>query len=401
MEAVLEACLAGRVDEAVELLDGGADVETRGDWLRVPPKYPCVSGTPLLAAAEAASVPLVRILLERGADLEACSSNMHHNPLHWACANSSLEMTELFLDRGANIEARDVEGSPPLHFVVETCSEGHVAVLQLLLDRGAQINSKDDTGRTALHWASRRSAAAVAVLLDRGADIEARTAQGRTALATAAMELQPEIVSVLLARNADMNTQDLWGVTPLMHAAAIGSLEMITMIASRGAQLDLVNANGGTALELAAMWDELEACLLLVREYGAELPEQLPAVYGAMFALNDPDHPPDEDDPDHDDWRPRLTDAELADRVAQLTAARDAYLLQKKRDDNWERRKALLCTLVGSGLRLTAAQQAEQAAVQAALDTSAPIPGDVRDAEWLKRHVLSSEGFVRRIASFV
>ena len=35
------------------------------------------------------------------------------------------------------------------------------------------------------------------------------------------------------------------------------------------------------------------------------------------------------------------------------------------------------------------------------LDTSAPIAGDVRDAEWLKRHVLSSEGFVRRIASFV
>jgi len=87
---------------------------------------------------------------------------------------------------------------------------------------------------------------------------------------------------------------------------------------------------------------------------------------------------------DEYDERPRLTDADKAEARAQLVAARASFLLQKKRDENWARRREFLQTLLAGGLRHSEAQQAEQAeqaeqaSLQAAVDTSAG--GSVRRA---------------------
>ena len=87
-------------------------------------------------------------------------------------------------------------------------------------------------------------------------------------------------------------------------------------------------------------------------------------------------------------------------RPASLPAVppRDAFLLQKKREENWQRRAPLMHVLIGSGLRLTAAQQAEHAAFQAAMDYAAPIAPVPVDR---LRDIFSNEGFVRTITTFV
>ena len=91
------------------------------------------------------------------------------------------------------------------------------------------------------------------------------------------------------------------------------------------------------------------------------------------------------DEADEYDERARLTGADKADARAQLVAARAAFVLQKKRDENWARRRVFLQTLLAGGLRHSEAQQAEQAeqallqaALQAAVDTTAG--GSVRRA---------------------
>jgi pimeloyl-ACP methyl ester carboxylesterase len=164
-------------------------------------------------------------------------------------------------------------------------------------------------------------------------------------------------------------------------------------------------AGGGLhALYFAAIYAQLEACLLLVNPLGMD-PAALASGgrsalshYGLDLDNNDPAHPPVPADPS---WRPRLTDADKADARAQLVAARAAFVLQKKRDENWARRRVFLQTLLAGGLRHSAAQKAEQAALQAAVDTSAVLSDVPRDREYLKQQVLGHEGVVRRVASFL
>ena len=127
--------------------------------------------------------------------------------------------------------------------------------------------------------------------------------------------------------------------------------------------------------------------------------------YGCSLDNNDPE----DEDVNDPDTRPRLSPADKAERVALLRTASAAYLLQQQRDANWRRRYPFLQTLLSGGLRLSAAQRAEQAQVQAALDTSVAIPPIPRHTKklnraYLLRQILScqcNEGVVRLVASFL
>ena len=162
-------------------------------------------------------------------------------------------------------------------------------------------------------------------------------------------------------------------------------------------------------MHIAAFNDRPEVCALIIAK-GLD-----PATEGNddNSALSHYGFWLDNDDPN--DWneeemggpfRPPLTDEEKEDRVAQLKAARDAYLLQKLRDDNWDRRAAFMHTLVGSGIRLTAAQTAEHALIQAASDKSAKIPPIPRKTKaqniaYLNKQIFGTEGYVRKVTEYI
>jgi hypothetical protein len=168
------------------------------------------------------------------------------------------------------------------------------------------------------------------------------------------------------------------------------------------ANLHSVTNLGRNALHCAAFYDQPEACLLLI-SHGLD-----PATtdndgwsalshYGCFLDGN----APEDEDVNNPDTRPELSPEAKAERRALLTAAREAFLLQQRRDANWKRRFPFLDALVGSQLRATAAVAAQQKLEQAAVDTSAALPAVPRDREWLKRQVLMHEGNVRLVASFL
>ncbi len=66
----------------------------------------------LFYAAEHNKVGLAKILLDRGAKIEARDENQW-TPLHWAAFFDSRAVAELLLDRGADYEARDYEQWTP------------------------------------------------------------------------------------------------------------------------------------------------------------------------------------------------------------------------------------------------------------------------------------------------
>jgi len=110
--------------------------------------------TPLALAAFFGHEEAVRVLLDAGADPRAASRNAARaTPLHGALACASLPVARLLLDRGADAGAREAGGVTPLH---EAAARGHRALAELLLERGADPSARDDEGRTAADLARHR-----------------------------------------------------------------------------------------------------------------------------------------------------------------------------------------------------------------------------------------------------
>lgn len=113
---------------------------------------------------------LVRLLIERGADIERRTTLIGKTPLHLAAENGHDRVVKVLLERGAGIEAQDTMfGQTPLMWAAE---KGHLAVVELLLNEGAQIEVKDgENGQTSLLLAAKNGHAEVVKhLLERGAD---------------------------------------------------------------------------------------------------------------------------------------------------------------------------------------------------------------------------------------
>jgi ankyrin repeat protein len=95
-------------------------------------------GSALRAAAAHGHVSTVRLLLDRGADID--DLGFDGAPLHLASECGHIEVVKTLLDGGANIEIQDDHGTRPLHSAVSG-TRGNVDIVRLLLDRGANINA--------------------------------------------------------------------------------------------------------------------------------------------------------------------------------------------------------------------------------------------------------------------
>ena len=143
----------------IALDEGWLDVESKNE-----------SGdTPFHYAAEFNTDPLViSLLLDHGAQINALGWSQ--TPLHLAAMENVLPVVAVLLDRGADIMARSKDsGYTPLHFAA---GNEDVRILMLLLERGADPTAENGGGTTPLHIATQElgTEAAVKILLEAGAD---------------------------------------------------------------------------------------------------------------------------------------------------------------------------------------------------------------------------------------
>ncbi|KAH8153086.1 uncharacterized protein LAJ45_02673 [Morchella importuna] len=101
-------------------------------------------------AVEFGHEPVVRLLLEKGADISSTDSS-GWNALHHAVSKGHEPVVQLLLEKGADISSTDSSGWNALHHAV---SKGHELVVQLLLEKGADISSTNNSGWNALHRAA-------------------------------------------------------------------------------------------------------------------------------------------------------------------------------------------------------------------------------------------------------
>jgi len=119
--------------------------------------------TALHLAAFFGRTPVVKLLIERGANLLALSTNSISNtPLHAAVAGGRVESALALIEAGADVNAPDGGGHTPLHIAAEG---GYIPIVEALLQRNANPHAVDAEDRTPLARAAARNHSAVIDLI--------------------------------------------------------------------------------------------------------------------------------------------------------------------------------------------------------------------------------------------
>lgn len=100
--------------------------------------------TLLHIAASRNRVAVVKLLIERGADVNAKGGWWVVTPLHWAADNGHTEIVRLLIKHGADVNVRTEEhGYTPLHWAA---GNGHRATVELLIAASAAVDAQSDDG---------------------------------------------------------------------------------------------------------------------------------------------------------------------------------------------------------------------------------------------------------------
>lgn len=212
------------------LLSAGADVHAAGfkGWtpLHLEAVQDRCDSSPIIAA----------LLLDASAPLEARDSK-GRTPLSLASQYGFTAMTKLLLARGADVDAVNHRGGTPL---VELFSAGitEETILRTLIDEGADIDARDNAGLTALHHAvvlDPEAPQLVGLLLQNGADVNVRDGGEASALHKAAGRDNVRTVEMLVREGADVNAEDEEGDTALGWAVLTGSSSAVKVLIENGA----------------------------------------------------------------------------------------------------------------------------------------------------------------------
>lgn len=228
---------------------------------------------PLAKAVQADNLEIAKFLLEHGAD-----KTINHADTEFQTAifkARSAKMAQLLIANGANVSESDKKGlSVLLHAVANHLD---FDLLKVLLQNGADINAQDNSGTTALLWAAqhpyeRDDKNCVQFLLENGAKANVANNQGETPLLVAE---KLEVLQALLAHGADVNAQNEDGQTALMHIAQIYDPqgEKTKWLLEHGADVNIRDKEGNTALGYAtadsSSWYSKERVEIL-KQYGAK-----------------------------------------------------------------------------------------------------------------------------------
>jgi ankyrin len=280
---LMTAAKIGDLDSVRLLLDRGAKADTAD---------PTYKQTALMIAVREDHAPVVKLLVERGADvnsqtrvgqtpgyvlpnsvagfgfgkgiirggLPADRGSRYFTPggltpLLYAARDGRLEPAKILTASGANLEQADPNGITPLLMAI---SNNHPDIARFLIDKGAQVNVSDWYGRTPL-WTAVEVRNMdfdnssfengvdraplfdlIQVLLDKKANPNARTKESIP------------IRRFMLRTTGTLEWVDFTGQTPFLRAAYAGDISVMRLLLKYGADPKIAAYAGTTPLMAAA-----------------------------------------------------------------------------------------------------------------------------------------------------
>ena len=185
--------------------------------------------------------PVVRLLLDRGADPNIRDEGDNAFPLHFAAENGDLSIIELLVEHGAHTVAGEVDDHRLDIIGWASCfAKTNEDVVRYLVAHGARhtILSAVATGETdAIRDLAARSPADLNRVMD-------HPNQGRRPLHLAVVKRQRASLETLLDLGADVSAADAAGLTALDQAALDGETDLAQILIGRGAKIELPAAIG-------------------------------------------------------------------------------------------------------------------------------------------------------------
>jgi ankyrin repeat protein len=221
--------------------------------------------TPLTIAAEYGQYEMAKMLLDKGADVNAQGGDFgnalgvdygnalggkYGNALYEASSLGHEQMVKMLLDEGADVNAQDEEYGNALQAASEG---GYEQVVKMLLDKGADVNAQGGPYGNALQAASEGGhEKVVKMLLDNGTDVNAQDEEYGNALQAASEGGYEQVVKMLLDKGADVNAQGGPYGNALQAASEGGYEQVVKMLLDKGADVNAQDEEYGNALQAAS-----------------------------------------------------------------------------------------------------------------------------------------------------
>lgn len=213
----------------------------------------------------------VKSLLDLDATIVSTRIHSWETPLYVAVERDKLGIVKLLLEKGANVDEINSPGGTALQAAI---SRGHKDIVALLLEKGADVNKQSESYGTALQAAiSFNKREFVKMLLDHGADVNTQGGRYNTALQAAACSIdRKEIVEMLLNRGANVNAQGGHYNTALQAACTKyrNKEEVVKMLLNHGAEVNAQGGEYGNALQAACTFGSKEVVEMLLN-HGADV----------------------------------------------------------------------------------------------------------------------------------
>lgn len=209
--------------------------------------------TPLAIAAENGKDDVVKLLLEKGADVNA-RDNDNMTPFVVAFFGGHKDIAIQLIDAKADLDGETPNGNTCLDLAV---SEKDMKFVRLLLENGASVTKSEGRRPVGILRMSvqQGNLEITTILLSHGASPFEVDDEGLTATHDAVQADDPAMLETLL-QNAIKHVPEVFDWTPLHLAAMMGDVELIKAHATL---IDVKDTRGRTPLHWASLRGHLEA----------------------------------------------------------------------------------------------------------------------------------------------
>jgi ankyrin repeat protein len=237
--ALMKAATHGHLEIVQELLRAGADVNIADD----------LNGATVLMLASSGeeeemhvNVPMPQKIAIVKALLQAHAKVNQQNfwggtALQWAVDAATFPIVNLLIASGADVNLGDRDGLTPLMAAANYDEPGYLETIQALLKAGAKIDAKNTKGDTALMYAMNNfKTQNTKALMAAHADVNSHNNAGITPLMKASQLARVDIMKVLIAAGADVNAHATDGKSVLAVAKGAGYKDAIQLLRESGAK---------------------------------------------------------------------------------------------------------------------------------------------------------------------
>ena len=195
-----------------------------------------MEGIKLVTSVQSNDIDTVRELLERGQNQDMIDSS-----LCWAARIGDFPLVELLLDYGANINAEVWGGFTPI--IWSAIFSSNLEILRLLIANGGDINRCSKTRKqTALHAAVIKGDNKTAeILIEAGARLDVQDYLGKTPMLHAVQRNLLSSVKLLIKHNCNVNIPGFvngTSLSPLLVALVQNNLEITKVLILAGAKFE-------------------------------------------------------------------------------------------------------------------------------------------------------------------